>query len=910
MESPLSPESPQDQIPQIRLEDLDFAKLTWIVKWILLAVILIVIWAGVSWCRTVYTDWLWFSSLGHEQVLLKVITTKIWLFLLGALIFAVLAAPNLYAAFRFDAGMKPQGIQGLPAKSLERAKKLLILFAVGATVLAALFLAGRAASEWEMILRFLNGVAFNQTDPIFQKDFSFYVFTLPALGFVRSWLITVVVLIMIIVAGFHYISAMLRGDRLALTGKIKAHLAILGAGLFVLIAVGHWLSRYELLFSPTGAVFGVGYTDDHVTLPVRTLLTVIALVSSGLLIASIYSKANRLILYSVGLWVALYLLAGNIVPGLVQRLIVEPSELARETPYLASNIKLTRQAYGLEHLQDRSHPALGELDAQIAAQNDGTIQNVRLWDEGPLLQIYNQIQFFRLYYDFVAVHTDRYRPDGQLRQVMLATRELAAEKLPAEAQRWVNRYLQFTHGYGVAMSPVTEVEADGRPTFLIQDVPPVGKIPLKHPEIYYGLKSLDFMITRSGMQEFNYPGTDGPVYTHYEGKGGVVLSSFFRRLIYAWQFMDINILISGEINPDSLIQYRRTVQERFSTVTPFLIRDQEAYSVVADGRMFWIQDAYTVTDRFPYSTPFQRRFNYMRNSVKAVVDAYHGTLDYYVFDPADPLIRTYQAIFPGLFKSMDKLPAFLQQHIRYPLDLFNVQTEMLLQYHMQDPVVFYNKEDQWDIPVQMSFGETEALKPYYIVARLPGEEKEEFILIQPFTPNKRHNLVGWMAARNDGKAYGELVLFRFPTGRHVDGPNQVEARIDNDAVISEQFTLWGQVGSEVSRGILLVIPLGDYLLYAEPVFLKPETLDFPELRRIILADSRQIAMHRTLDDSIQALVGRLPAVAPVIEVEEEQPVMPTTPGLIPDDLDTLRRGLQEAVDKLQEVLEQLKRITH
>jgi len=908
MESPLSPESPQDQIPQIRLEDLDFAKLTWIVKWILLAVILIVIWAGVSWCRTVYTDWLWFSSLGHEQVLLKVITTKIWLFLLGALIFAVLAAPNLYAAFRFDAGMKPQGIQGLPAKSLERAKKLLILFAVGATVLAALFLAGRAASEWEMILRFLNGVAFNQTDPIFQKDFSFYVFTLPALGFVRSWLITVVVLIMIIVAGFHYISAMLRGDRLALTGKIKAHLAILGAGLFVLIAVGHWLSRYELLFSPTGAVFGVGYTDDHVTLPVRTLLTVIALVSSGLLIASIYSKANRLILYSVGLWVALYLLAGNIVPGLVQRLIVEPSELARETPYLASNIKLTRQAYGLEHLQDRSHPALGELDAQIAAQNDGTIQNVRLWDEGPLLQIYNQIQFFRLYYDFVAVHTDRYRPDGQLRQVMLATRELAAEKLPAEAQRWVNRYLQFTHGYGVAMSPVTEVEADGRPTFLIQDVPPVGKIPLKHPEIYYGLKSLDFMITRSGMQEFNYPGTDGPVYTHYEGKGGVVLSSFFRRLIYAWQFMDINILISGEINPDSLIQYRRTVQERFSTVTPFLMRDQEAYSVVADGRMFWIQDAYTVTDRFPYSTPFQRRFNYMRNSVKAVVDAYHGTLDYYVFDPADPLIRTYQAIFPGLFKSMDELPAFLQQHIRYPLDLFNVQTEMLLQYHMQDPVVFYNKEDQWDIPVQMSFGETEALKPYYIVARLPGEEKEEFILIQPFTPNKRHNLVGWMAARNDGKAYGELVLFRFPTGRHVDGPNQVEARIDNDAVISEQFTLWGQVGSEVSRGILLVIPLGDHLLYAEPVFLKPETLDFPELRRIILADSRQIAMHRTLDDSIQALVGRLPAVAPVVEVGEE-PVAPTAPGLIPDALETLRQGLQEAVDKLQEALEQLKRIT-
>jgi uncharacterized protein len=904
MKNFLGPESPQDQMPQIRLEDLDFAKLTRIVKWILLAVILIVIWGGVSWGRTFYTDWLWFSSLGHEQVLLRVVTAKIWLFLLGALTFAVLAAPNLYAARRSEAGRKPQGSQTLPTKTLEHAKKLLMWVAVGAAALAALFLAGRPASEWETILRFLNGVAFNQVDPIFQKDFSFYVFTLPGLTFARSWLMTVVVVIMAIVAGFYYVAGMLRGERFALTGKVKAHLAVLGAVLFVLIAAGHWLGRYELLFSPTGAVYGVGYTDDHVTLPARTLLAVIALVSAGLLTASIYAKTNRLILYSVGLWIGMNFLAGIVIPALVQRLIVEPSELARETPYLASNINLTRQAYGLERLQSRSHPALGELDSQVASQNQGTIQNVRLWDEGPLLQIYNQIQFFRLYYDFAAVHTDRYRAGGQLRQVMLATRELAAEKLPAEAQRWVNRHLQFTHGYGVAMSPVAAVEADGRPTFLIQDVPPVGEIPLKRSEIYYGLKSLDFLIARSGMQEFNYPGPAGPVYTRYEGKGGVLLSSFFRRLIYAWQFMDINILISREINPDSLIQYRRTVQERFSAVTPFLMRDREAYCVVADERLFWIQDAYTVTDRYPYATPFQRKFNYMRNSVKTVVDAYHGTIDYYVSDPTDPLIQTYQAIFPGLFKAMDELPGYLQQHIRYPLDLFSVQTEMLLQYHMEDPVVFYNKEDQWAIPVQTSFGETQALKPYYIVARLPGADKEEFLLIQPFTPNNRHNLVGWMAARNDGKAYGELVLFRFPTGRHVDGPNQVEARIDNDAVISEQFTLWGQVGSEVSRGILLVIPLGDHILYAEPVFLKPETLDFPELRRIILADSRQIAMHKTLDDSIQALVGHLPAVAPVVEVEEK----PVAPGPMSEAMESLRRGLQEAIDKLQEALEQLKRI--
>jgi uncharacterized protein len=907
MTNPFGPESPMDQMPRIRIEDLDFAKLTRIVKWILLAVIIVVIWSGVTWGRNFYTDLLWFSSLGHEQVLLRVITVKIWLFLLGVAIFLLLALPNLFVAFRFEAGIEPQGTLSLPATTIENARKLLKWVAAGATVLAALFLAGRPASEWEMILRFLNGVAFDQADPIFQKDFAFYVFTLPALSFFRSWLVTVVMLIMALAAGYYYIGAMLREERFALTGKVKAHLAALGAGLLVLMAVGHWLGRYELLFSPTGAVYGVGYTDDHVTLPARTFLTFIALISAGLLVASIYSSKKRLILYAVGLWIGLNLLAGSLVPALFQRLIVEPSELARETPYLASNIKLTRQAYGLERLQSKSHPALGVLDPQVTAQNQGTIQNVRLWDEGPLLQIYNQIQFFRLYYDFAAVHTDRYKPDGQLRQVMLATRELAAEKLPAEAQRWVNRHLQFTHGYGVAMSPVAAVEVDGRPTFLVQDVPPVGKIPLKRSEIYYGLKSLDFVIARSGMQEFNYPGPDGPVYTHYEGKGGVLLNSFLRRLIYAWQFMDINILISGEINPDSLIQYRRTVQERFSTVTPFLMRDREAYCVVADGRLFWIQDAYTVTDRHPYSTPFERKFNYIRNSVKAVVDAYHGTLEYYVFDPSDPIIQTYQGIFPGLFKSMDELPVYLKEHIRYPLDLFNVQTEMLLQYHMEEPVVFYNKEDQWGIPVQTSFGKTEQLRPYYIVARLPGEETEEFILIQPFTPNNRHNLVGWMAARNDGKAYGELVLFRFPTGRHVDGPNQVEARIDNDAVISEQFTLWGQVGSEVSRGILLVIPLGDHILYAEPVFLKPETLDFPELRRIILADSRKIAMHRTLDDSVLALVGHLPAVAPVVEAEEK-PLAPTAPGLLPEALENLRRGLQEAIDKLQEALEQLKRI--
>ena len=704
------------------------------------------------------------------------------------------------------------------------------------------------------------------------------------------------------VVALHYFSGSLRGERFALAGAVRSHLTLV----FLLIAAGHWLGRYDLLYSPTGAVYGVGYTDHYVTLPARFVLTFVALACAAVLFFNRRFKNPRIVYYAVGAWVGLSLLGGSVAPALVQRLQVEPSELAREKPYLANNIAFTRKAYGLTDIQSRSHPARGEVDPKIVADNQGTIQNIRLWDEGPLLQSYNQIQFFRLYYDFMAVHTDRYEVDGQLRQVMLATRELSAEKLPEEAQRWVNRRLQFTHGYGVAMTPVTEVDRGGRPGFFIKDVPPVGDIPLTRPDIYYGLKSLNFLIVRSGMKEFNSPGKDGPAYVSYEGKGGVQLNSFLRRLIYSIKFMDINILISGEIASDSRIQYRRTVPERFSTVTPFLLRDGEAYPVVADGRLFWIQDAYTSTRRYPYATPFENRFNYIRNSVKAVVDAYHGTIDYYVADPSDPMIRTYQAIFPGLFKPLEDMPDYLKGHLRYPLDLFTIQSQMLLQYHMEDTTVFYNKEDQWSIPVQSSFGETNALRPYYIVARLPGEDKEEFLLIQPFTPADRHNLVGWIAARSDGKNYGKMELFRFPSGRHVDGPNQVEARIDNDAVISEQFTLWGQVGSEVSRGILLVVPIGDTILYAEPVFLKPETLDFPELRRIILADSRQVVMHQTLDDSIDALSGKLPAVA-VTPVTEEAAETPDASGPIVQSIEEIRRTLQEAAEKLEELLDRVRK---
>jgi len=895
----------QGPLDKIDLGDIDLDRIRRLMRWGLVALVLVLALTGLNWARTFYTDYLWFQGLGHEAVLVKIVTTRAVLFVLAVVVFLALAAPNLYVAAS-AADRPPVADAALAPLDYHFIRKFLVRVAGAVLLVFSLLLALHPASQWESVLLFLNGMPFGEADPIFGRDFSFLIFTLPAVRLAHGWLIAAVVTVGVVVAVFHYLTGRLRGDPRLFADGARKQLAVLAAVLFLLIAVGHWLSRYELLYSPTGTVFGVGYTDDHVNLPGLAVLSVVALLTAGFVFAGgVFSNRYRWVVAPVAVWFVLLILVGELAPWLVQRLRVEPAELALERDYLASNIEFTRDAFGLEDLESRSHPARGAIEAQTVAENRGTLRNVRLWDEGPLLESYNQIQFFRLYYDFRAVHTDRYMVDGELRQVMLATRELSADKLPAEAQRWVNRRLQFTHGYGVAMSPVTEVEAGGRPSFFIRDVPPVGVIPLQRPEIYYGLQSLNHVIPNSGMQEFNYPGPEGPVYTSYDGEGGVRLSSFIRRLLYAWQFGDLNILISGEIDANSRIQYRRTVAERVGAIAPFLMRDRQPYVVVADGRLFWIQDAYTVTHRYPYATRFNGRFNYIRNSVKAVVNAYDGSVDFYVFDPDDPIIRTYQAIFPGLFKSRDALPEHLRAHVRFPLDLFTVQTQMLLQYHMQDPVVFYNKEDQWDVPVQTSFGRSSRLQPYYIVARLPGETEEEFLLIQPFTPDNRHNLVGWMAARSDGEHYGELLLFRFPTGRHVDGPNQIEARIDNDAVISEQFTLWGQVGSEVSRGILLVIPLGDAILYAEPVFLKPETLEFPELRRIILVDANRVVMHQTLEASVAALTGELPAVAPLAEAVETP--QPEAVGADAELVEALRQGLEDTIERLRELLDRLDR---
>ncbi|MBI3997862.1 MAG: UPF0182 family protein, partial [Armatimonadetes bacterium] len=550
---------------------------------------------------------------------------------------------------------------------------------------------------------------------------------------------------------------------------MRAHLFGLGAAVLALVAWGQRLSIYELVHSPRGAAFGAGFADIHARLPALWFLVVLSLLLAAVLLVGVRQPGVRVAGYAAGAWAAAAILVGVLYPGLFQRLIVQPQELERERPYIDRTIRLTRQAFALDRIAEV--PTAGEemVTAEEIAQRPATIGNIRLWDPEPLLTTYNQIQSIRLYYDFVSIDVDRYTIDGRYRQVMLGARELAPQRLPPQAQTWVNRRLQFTHGYGVAMSAVNEVTPEGLPTLFLQDVPPRGKIPIDRPELYFSERATDYVIVRARFPEFSYPKGEENVYTTYDGKTGVHIGSLGRRLLFAWRFRDLNILLTDAITSRSVILYHRNVRERVARLAPFLRLDRDPYVVVADGRLFWILDAYTYSNRYPYAQPHREGFNYLRNSVKAVVDAYHGTVTLYVAEPADPLIRTYSRIFPGLLRPLAELPAVLRAHLRYPQDLFAAQAEMYRLFHMQDPRVFYNKEDVWVLPEEIYIDKPREMAPYYVIMRLPDAPREEFMLILPYTPPGKQNMITWLAARSDGEHYGKLLAFRYPKDKLVFG---------------------------------------------------------------------------------------------------------------------------------------------
>ena len=872
------------------------------------AVSLIFAFLVLWWLRAVYTDLLWYDELGYQGVFTKILVMKIWLFVGGTAVTAAALIVNFYFTFRFS-----RGPSTLPVtEETMRLLRALLVVAVVITVLTAAPVFGSAAAgRWEVFLLFLNKVSFGVSDAEFGQDLSFFIVTVRMLNFVQAWvmgiLIVSVVMSLFLYAGIYG----LRGLNFFLAPRMLKHIGILGGLLMLSIASGHVLAIYDLVLSSGGLVAGAGYTDIHARIPVLWLMTAIATLGAAAFFASHYFGGLRLMAGAFSLWVIMVLLANLAFPALFQRFQVDPNQFEREQVYIDRNIEATRAAYQLDQVEQVALPAVGDIDADVVANNLPVIENIRLWDVEPLQDAYNQLQFMELYYNFLNMDSDRYILDGKLRQVLLAARELDPENLPADARNWVNRRLQYTHGFGVVMSPaIGFTPEEGRPEFFIQDIPIRGEIPIERPEIYYGESPAPFAIVNSLAPEIDPSGSD----LHYQGEGGVDLGGTFRRLAYAWQFADINILLSDQISSGTKIQYRRQISGRVKALAPFLTMDEDPYPVVdGSGKLWWLQDAFTTTDRYPYSTFTGSGFNYIRNSVKAVVDAFSGEVSIYVMDPNDPLLQMYRRAFPELFLDFDEMPSELQAHIRYPNGLFSVQAEMYLRYHVTDTQVFFNQADQWAIPEDSRFGRRGVeVHPSYLMLQMPGGDSEEFVLMLPFSPaGEKKNLVGWLTARNDGVHYGKLNAFTVPKDPQVHGPSQVEARIENDPLISQQFTLWGGEGegSRIVRGQLLVIPVGDAIIYVEPLYLQSEGLAFPELKKVILADGSNVVMADSVGRGLAMLLeGKAPSDVVPIGSGVEGQATPNSEDLrviehAVTELDEALKDIQEAVERLRESLE-------
>jgi uncharacterized membrane protein (UPF0182 family) len=847
-----------------------------------------------------YTEWLWFSSLGYGSVYTTILKTKVLLFFSAAIIFGLLFFGNLVLATR----LAPKTETLWPWAIVSHLQRGLRWVFILGTVLLSLIFGLVAQGNWQIVLQFFNGQPFGITDPVFHNEVSFYVFSLPFWHFLRGWLLGVFIVTLLGSAGIYLFSYTVQRLRFDRAKSVLAHIGGLIIAILGLFAWGYWLGIWELVFSERGIVFGAGFADIHANLPAQWILLAVVVIFIGIILITISRRNFRWPLYGLVGWILAAIVVGAIFPAVIQRFQVQPNELAREREYIEYNIQFTREAFALDRVEEQSFPAEKSPSSQDIIQNEATINNIRLWDHRPLKDTYNHIQSIRLYYDFNDVDVDRYTIDGEYRQVMLSARELSAEKLAGQAQTWVNRRLQFTHGYGAVISPVNEVSTEGLPVLLVKDIPPVGDFDIAQPQIYFGEKTDNYVIVKTETQEFDYPMGEENVYGYYQGEGGVNLNSFVRRLVYAWQFGDLNILVSGELIPESRVLYYRNIQDRVNHVAPFLKLDNDPYLIVMDGRLFWIQDAYTTTDRYPYSEPAAGGLNYIRNSVKVAIDAYNGSMTFYITDSGDALIQTYQAIFPELFVPVEQMPEPLRAHWRYPEDMFNIQASVYQSYHMRDPRVFYNQEDLWAVPEEFYAGKEQPMEPYYIIMRLPDEDKEEFLLMLPFTPVNKNNTIGWLAARCDGENYGKLLAYHFPKERLVYGPSQIENRIQQDTVITEQLALWGRGGSQVIRGNLLMIPLGKSNLYVEPVFLQAEDGGLPELKRVIIAAGEHIAMEPNLEESIAAIFG---AEAPPTEPEplptEPEPPSPAEPEEpLPAEMAELIEQAQQHYEQAQEYL--------
>lgn len=803
-----------------------------------------------------FTDWLFFIETGYSSVFTTTLYAKTGAGLFfGVFLFAFVQI-NLFLANRARFPLADIFIMGAGSSHIKRDELVRLVKPLGflvSTVLA--LLAGNwGAMRWEEMLLFTNGVNVGTVDPVIGMDIGFYLFSMPfweALkGFAGFMLpaTTVVAGVVYFVRG----GIILTERGAAIDGKVRRHLAVL-VGIFAsVIAAGFYLDSFRLLFSSNGAFYGAGYADVNSRLLTYRVLAFLTPLAGGMLAVGIWKGAWRLALLPPVIVVALYVIGIGVYPGVLQKFKVAPNELALETPYIENNLKFTRFGYDLEKIETVPFDVDTKLSAADITSNDATIKNIRLWDHAPLLKTYSQLQQIRTYYKFFDVDNDRYLVNGQYTQVMLSPRELSYADLPSK--NWINERLIFTHGNGIAISPVSRISKEGLPEFFVKDIPAVSLADIKvtRPEIYFGELSNEYVIVKTKVPEFSYPIATGNINTTYAGNGGVPLDSLLKKALFAVKFKTEKILLSSDITSASRILYNRNINERVRAIAPFLRFDGDPYMAVDEGgRLKWIIDAYTYSNRLPYSKPLIGGINYMRNSVKAVVDAYDGTVSFYISDPDDVLAKVYSRMFPGLFKPVATMPADLRRHIRYSHQFLQLQAAMFAAYHMTDPKVFYNKENLWEIP---ALGD-KPMEPYYTIMKLPGEKVEEYILLLPFTPSKRDNLAAWLTARCDGPNYGKIRAYTFPRDRLIYGPKQIDARINQDSFISQQLTLWNQRGSEVIRGSMLVIPIERSLLYVQPLFLAADKSALPELKRVIVAFGDQVVMEETLELALQRLFG-------------------------------------------------------
>jgi len=837
-------------------------------------------------------DLLWFDALGFRQVFTITVLAQIAIFaIVWVVAFIAIALSGLIAlrlshererlrvVRRTDDVVEvnlPELIRSLGDRVPWR------LIVIGGAALLALFAAQGESASWDVYLKALEGVPFGLKDPAFGYDVGFYVFTLPLLEGLRDLFMLILFFTAAVTGAVYWARGSMdfRESPPNVSSQCAAHLSVLAGIFFIERALNYWIDRFELTLHTNGVVFGLRYVDHVLWQPGLWLLMALALVAAAICFANTRDRGLRLPVTAAVIVFGPAVILTLLQP-VIERLRVKPDELTIEQPYLERNIAMTRRAFELDGVDVRPFAGLGKLTQTSLDQDATTIKNIRLWDPRPLIATYQQLQNIRLYYDFRDVDIDRYWIDNDYTQVMLSARELNVDLLPDNAQTWVNRHLKFTHGYGIVMSPVNTKDQEGLPILAIKNIPPQSEEPslkVNQPGIYFGEEPDVYSVVNALTPEFDYPSGNDNVSDFYKGSGGVQISGFWRRLLFSFYYRDVNLLVTENIIPGSRILLRRNITDRIKYIAPFINQDRDPYIVLTDGQLNWIVDGYTYSDHYPYSQINGDGINYIRNSVKIVVNAYTGHTDFYVADPDDPLIRTWERIYPGMFKPLSEMPANLHSHIRYPEDFFLTQAEMYGTYHMKDPSTFYNREDLWTFPRENYAGETVPMQPYYVIMRLPGETHAEYVLMLPMVPQGRDNMIAWLAARCDGADYGHLFEFAFSKDRLFYGPYQIQARINQNPDISQQYSLWNQMGSKVILGNLLVIPIEDSLLYVEPLYIRAQNGQLPELKRVLASSGDRTVMDTTIDSTLDALFKGVENAAPVVASVAPPSAMNAPPG--------------------------------